>query len=78
MRRYGWILLASAAWTTWVWVTRIGILFGSESAAFKAVHAVLILGSLGFAAATGWIGVRLLRRSRTADSAPREPAGARP
>lgn len=60
-RAHGGVLLAAAAWTIVVWVTRIGILFGQGTAAFKVVHAVLIVGSLGFGVATGWIGIRLLR-----------------
>jgi len=51
-----WVLLAAAAWTTYVWGSRLVIMWGGdESGAFKAVHTVLALVSLGFAAAIAWI-----------------------
>lgn len=77
MRR-SWILLAAAAWTTYVWGTRLFLLWGGdESSGFKVVHTVLAVVSLGFAAAIAWIaldGFRTLRRGR---SAPVEAADAR-
>lgn len=61
MSRYAYILLAASAWTIFVWVTRIRILFGQGTGAFKTVHAVLIIGSLAFGIATGVIGLKLLK-----------------
>lgn len=71
MRRYGWILVASFVWTTLVWVTRIGIVLRQgSSAGFRIVHAVLIVGSLGFGAAVGWVGLKLLRSTSLTDARP--------
>jgi hypothetical protein len=67
-RQCAWILLACAVWTILVWVTRIGIVFGNGSAAFRIVHAVLIVGSLAAGVATGWVGLKLLRESRSRES----------
>jgi hypothetical protein len=64
-RRWGWILIAGAVWTFWVWVTRIvNIAKLPQTPAFKAVHYTLAAGSLAFGAAAGWIGSRLVRRDR--------------
>jgi hypothetical protein len=63
MRRYGWILVAASAWTLYVWVTRIFIIARQNaSPSFKVVHGVLIVVSLLFGLAVGYIGVRLLRQ----------------
>jgi len=71
-RRSAWVLLAAAAWTLYVWSTRLWIMAGQdESFGFKAVHAVLAVVSIGFGVAVGVIGWRALRAPRT----PRE-AGA--
>lgn len=60
-RRAAIVLLATFGWTTYVWVTRLVILAGSDdSAGFKAVHAVLAVVSLAFGVAVGWIGLRAL------------------
>lgn len=64
-RRAAVVLLAAAAWTAYVWITRLVILSGGdESTGFKVVHAVLAVVSLGFGAAVGWIGWRALRSMR--------------
>jgi hypothetical protein len=56
-RRQSRILLAAAAWTLYVWISRLVIMAGQdESAGFKAVHTVLALVSIGFALAIGKIG----------------------
>ena len=59
------ILLAAAAWTLYVWISRLVIMAGQdESAGFKVVHGILALVSIAFAAAIGRIGWRYLRSSR--------------
>ena len=64
-RRWGWILIAAALWTFWVWITRVvNIARLHETTAFKAVHYTLAAGSMAFGAASAWIGTRLIRRAR--------------
>ncbi len=59
------LLLAAAAWTLYVWISRVVILAGQdESTGFKVVHFVLAGISIGFAVAIGRIGLRHLRSSR--------------
>ena len=61
-RREAKILVAAAAWTFYVWVSRLVIMAGQdESAGFKAVHGVLALVSLAFGAYIGRLGLRTLR-----------------
>jgi hypothetical protein len=61
------ILLAAAAWTLYVWISRLVIMAGQdESAGFKVVHGVLALVSIAVAVAIGRIGWRYLRSSRAA------------
>jgi predicted branched-subunit amino acid permease len=64
-RRDAWILRAFAAWTVWVWFTRIGNVIGDDgrSFGFKAVHVALALVSAAFAVVT-W---RIAARSRSRD-----------
>lgn len=65
-RRSAAVLLAAAAWTAYVWVTRLWIMAGQdESTGFKVVHGVLALVSLGFGAAVGVIGWRAWRAGRS-------------
>ena len=65
LRRWGWILITAAVWTFWVWITRIvNIAKLPQTTAFKAVHYTLAAGSMAFGAASAWIGVRLIRRTR--------------
>ncbi len=60
------VLLAAAAWTLYVWISRAVILAGQEeSAAFKVVHFALAGISIAFAVAIARIGWRYLRSSRT-------------
>ena len=70
------LLLAAAAWTIWVWATRIWNLVAdpAHDAAFKAVHSLLAVVSIAFAVAIGVIGWRM-RREAAAERADREPAG---
>jgi hypothetical protein len=57
------LLVAAAAWTLYVWISRVVILVGQdESAAFKAVHFVLAAVSIAFGLAIGWIGLSVRRR----------------
>lgn len=64
-RRRAWVLLAAAAWTAWVWLTRLRILLDdTQTAEFRVVHGVLIVVSLAFAVALAVIGWRMFRESR--------------
>lgn len=59
------ILLAAAAWTLYVWISRLVIMAGQdESAGFKVVHGILALVSIAFAVAIGRMGWRSWRSSR--------------
>ena len=60
------LLLAAAAWTIWVWTTRIWNILGdpAHGAAFKAVHSLLALVSIAFAVALGVVGLRMRREAR--------------
>jgi hypothetical protein len=63
--RRSWILLAAAAWTFYVWGTRLVLMWGGdESGAFKVVHTLLAAVSLGFAVAIARIGWTTLRDAR--------------
>ena len=57
------LLLAAAAWTIWVWATRIWNILGdpAHDAAFKTVHSLLALVSIAFAVALGVVGWRMRR-----------------
>ena len=59
------LLLAAAAWTIWVWATRIWNILGdpAHGAAFKAVHSLLALVSIAFAVAIGVVGLRMRREA---------------
>jgi hypothetical protein len=50
------ILRAFAAWTVFVWVVRIRNIWGDDrSVGFKAVHSLLAIVSVAFAAACWWV-----------------------
>jgi hypothetical protein len=70
-RTRAWVLLAAAAWTIYVWTTRIWNIVSdpAHDAAFKAVHSVLAVISIAFGIAIGVIGWRMRR-----EAADREPA----
>jgi hypothetical protein len=69
-RTVGLVLLAAAAWTAVVWVTRLVNLAGEDrSAGFVAVHAGLAAVSLLLAAPVAWVGWRLVQRQHVS----REP-----
>jgi len=62
-RRWGWVLIASAVWTFYVWVTRVfNIARQQQTTQFKVAHYVLAGISLIFAVAVARIGARLLKR----------------
>jgi hypothetical protein len=73
------VLLAAAAWTAWVWLTRMWNIARDTTPGhglgFKLVHAVLAVVSLAFAAALGVIGMRM-RREATRAAPPAERASA--
>ncbi len=60
------ILRAAAAWTIFIWVTRIRNILGDEtrSTGFKAVHVALALVSVAFAVAILGVASRNRRRAR--------------
>jgi small neutral amino acid transporter SnatA (MarC family) len=60
------LLLAAAAWTIWIWTTRIWNIVGdpAHDAAFKAVHSLLALVSIAFGVALAVVGLRMRREER--------------
>lgn len=61
-RRAAWVLIVAAAWTIYIWVTRIYTIAGqNQTTSFKVVHYVLAGISLAFAAAIATIGIRAIR-----------------
>ena len=71
------LLLAAAAWTIWVWVTRIWNILGdpAHDAAFKLVHSLLALVSVAFGIALGVVGLRMRREERDRRAPEIEPSG---
>jgi hypothetical protein len=59
-RTRAYILLAAAAWTIWVWTTRIWNILRDQqhSFGFKLVHGLLAVVSVGFGVAIAVIGWR--------------------
>jgi hypothetical protein len=75
------VLLAAAAWTVYVWVTRMWNIARDpdHDFGFKAVHGALAVISLAFAVALAVIGFRMRReavqsRDRAASPDHQEPA----
>ena len=66
------ILRTAAAWTVFIWVTRIRNILGDEtrSTGFKAVHSVLALVSVAFAVAIWAVASRNRRRARDKSATP--------
>jgi hypothetical protein len=66
------ILRTAAAWTVFIWVTRIRNILGDEtrSTGFKAVHSVLALVSVAFAVAILGVASRNRRRARDKSATP--------
>jgi small neutral amino acid transporter SnatA (MarC family) len=73
------LLLAAAAWTIYIWVTRFWNIVGdpAHDTAFKAVHSLLALVSVAFGVALAVLGLRMRREERLRPGRPadREPAG---
>lgn len=67
------VLLAAAAWTVYVWVTRMWNIARdpNHDFGFKAVHGVLAIVSLAFAVALAVIGFRMRRET----ARPSDPEG---
>jgi hypothetical protein len=64
-RRAAWLLVAACVWTLYVWITRMWVIAGdSHGIAFKAVHAVLAVVSVGLAIPVGVIGWRALQATK--------------
>ena len=69
-RLAGWLLLAAAAWTVFIWVNRLVNLAGDDrSAGFVAVHVVLAVVSLALAVPVAIVGWHL-RASRSSAPPP--------
>ena len=66
------ILRTAAAWTVFIWVTRIRNILGDEtrSTGFKAVHTVLAVVSVAFAIAILGVASRNRRRARDKTATP--------
>ena len=66
------ILRTAAAWTIFIWVTRIRNILGDDarSTGFKVVHSVLALVSVAFAIAILGVASRNRRRARDKTSTP--------
>ena len=66
------ILRTAAAWTVFIWVTRIRNILGDETrdTAFKVVHSVLALVSVAFAIAILGVASRNRRRARDKSATP--------
>jgi hypothetical protein len=61
----GGLLLAAAAWTWVIWITRLVNMAGEDrSAGFVAVHGAIAGISMLLAIPVAWVGLRMLRRSR--------------
>jgi cytochrome bd-type quinol oxidase subunit 1 len=68
-RLRAYVLLAAAAWTLYVWGTRIWNIVADpeHTFGFKAVHSLLAAVSIAFAVALAVIGWRMHRESRNQD-----------
>jgi hypothetical protein len=64
-RRDALVLRAAAAWTLWVWATRIWNIWGEEahSFGFKAIHTALAAVSVAFAVAIWRVAGRVRARA---------------
>ena len=62
------LLLAAAAWTLYVWGTRMWNIASdpAHDLRFKAVHGLLALVSVAFAVALGVVGLRMRREAADA------------
>ena len=66
------ILRTAAAWTVFIWVTRIRNILGDEtrSTGFKVIHSVLALVSVAFAIAILGVASRNRRRAGETTATP--------
>jgi len=66
------ILRTAAAWTVFIWATRIRNILGDDtrSTGFKAVHTVLAIVSVAFAVAIWAVASRNRRRERDKTATP--------
>ena len=66
------ILRTAAAWTIFIWLTRIRNILGDDghSAGFKVVHSLLALVSVAFAIAILGVASRNRRRARDQTTTP--------
>ena len=66
------ILRTAAAWTIFIWITRIRNILGDDtrSTGFKAVHTVLAVVSVAFAIAILGVASRNRRRARDKSATP--------
>lgn len=56
----GWLLVAAAAWTAFVWITRLVNIAGDDrSASFVTVHVVIAAISLALAIPVAIVGWRM-------------------
>lgn len=64
------VIRAFSIWTVYVWVTRIWNIWNDEArdGAFKAVHTIICVISIGFAIAA-WVVVSQVRRRQLAKAA---------
>ncbi len=69
------VLLAAAAWTLYVWITRMWNIARdpAHDFGFKAAHGALAVVSVAFAVALGVIGLRMRREAKAAAAAPARP-----
>ena len=66
-RRQAWLLVGAAAWTWYVWVTRIWNILANPAHdfGFKAVHTALAIVSIALLTPVGILGIKALRSLRT-------------
>ncbi|HEX9696229.1 MAG TPA: hypothetical protein VGB64_07935 [Actinomycetota bacterium] len=63
-RRAAWLLIGAAAWTIYIWTTRVyTIARQNQTTSFKVAHYVLAAVSIVLGIAIGTVGVRALRRA---------------
>jgi hypothetical protein len=75
-RRQAWLLVGAAAWTWYIWVTRIWNILSdpTHDFGFKAVHTALAVVSIALLTPIGLIGIKALRALRP----PSSPASGAP
>jgi hypothetical protein len=63
-RRFGWLLIAAAVWTAFIWANRlVNLALDDRSASFVAVHVALALVSLALAVPVAIVGWRMRARA---------------